>query len=189
MRGVVGGSVWACLWVAGCGGSSSPAVGTGADAATDGTSPVEASVEASPGDDDATADVGPGEDTGTVEAGGDGGCTGTGTTCRQCCRTNNAMGYQELVTAELQCACKPSVCGPIDGGAVDAGGGDASVLGTGACASTCGAKALPDATCGTCLDDATGTKAAPGECYTDVSTACQKDADCPGYVACLDGCK
>ena len=131
----------------------------------------------------------PAGDTGTGEAGGDGGCTGTGATCRQCCKTSNATGYQKLVTAELMCACRPSVCGAIDGGAGDAGGADASDLGVGACADTCAQKSLPDTTCDKCLNDATGTMADPGQCYTQVSTVCENDPGCVAYVTCATGCQ
>jgi hypothetical protein len=179
--------VWA--WVAGCGGSNasvSGGDGGAGDAATDGTSPVDTG---SPEDDGSTPEAAPGSDTGTPDGGGDAGCTGTGATCRQCCRTNDASGYQKLVTAEAACACKPSICGPIDGGAGDAAVADASDLGVGACADTCTTKAAPDAACDKCLDDATGTMAAPGECYTDVSTVCEKEPDCVAYVTCLTGCQ
>jgi hypothetical protein len=106
-----------------------------------------------------------------------------------CCPTNDPKGYQKLVTAELDCACSSSLCGALDGGATDAGDGDASTLGSGPCASTCATKALPDTTCDKCLADATGTMATPGQCYTDVSTPCEKDTDCVACVTCVTGCK
>jgi hypothetical protein len=187
-----GGWLVVCACGSGCGGTSANvgAGGNSPDAATDGT--VEASSEGGAGDapsgDSPTGDGPSGADTGTAEGGADAGCTGTGATCRQCCRTSFATGYDKLVVAELTCACKPSVCGPVDAGAAD-GGADGSDLGVGACASTCGTKSLPDATCDKCLTDATGTAADPGECYTEVSTACEKDTDCVAYVTCATACQ
>ena len=182
--------VVAGLGLLGCGGTSTSGVGAGdggpADAAMDGTSTAEAASDAAPGIDAPTFDVVPPE-TGPSEAGDDAGCTGTGTACRTCCRMDHAAGYKTLVTAELMCACKPSVCGPLEAGAGDAG--DASDLGVGACAGTCGGTVLPDATCDKCLTDATGSMADPGECYAPVSTACQADTDCVAYVTCLTGCQ
>lgn len=182
----------ACVWLLGCGGTSS-GVGAGdggSDASTDVTSSTETGSDgpASGNDGPTTGDVGTPAETGAPEAGDDAGCTGTGTTCRTCCRTDNPDGYKTLVTAELACACKPSVCGPLEAGAVD-GGSDASDLGVGACTGTCGGTTLPDTTCDKCLTDATGSMADPGECYTPVSTACEKDAKCVAYVTCLTGCQ
>jgi hypothetical protein len=193
IRTVAAGSVVVGVWVVGCGGTSASGVGSadgGSDAATDATSSMEGGGDdGSTGSDSPTGDVATTGDTGSAETGGDGGCTGTGATCRQCCRTGNAAGYKKLVAAELTCACKPSVCGPVEGGAGDAGGADGSDLGVGACASTCATQTLPDTTCDKCLGDATGTMANPGECYTDVSAACGKDADCVAYVTCVTGCQ
>jgi hypothetical protein len=153
------------------------------DGAIDGSSGGEAS------GDDSQASDGPAAETGTQEGGGDSGCTGTGATCRMCCRTTYATGYQKLVTAEAKCACVPTVCGPIDGGTDDDGGADASVLGSGACAATCTNKTLPDAACDKCLTQATGTMANQGVCYADVSMTCSKDTDCVAYVTCATGCQ
>jgi collagen type VII alpha len=190
MRRVGAGSV-ACVGLLACGGSSS-GVGAGdggSDASTDVTSSAETGGDGpASGDDGPTGDVGTPGETGAPEAGGDAGCTGTGTTCRTCCRTDNPDGYKTLVTAELACACKPSVCGPLEAGAGD-GGSDASDIGVGACTGTCGGTTLPDATCDKCLTDATGSMADPGECYTPVSTACENDAKCVAYVTCLTGCQ
>jgi hypothetical protein len=191
VRSVGAGSLAGVLLVA-CGGTSTSGVGAGdggaADASTDVTSAPETGGD-SAGNDGPTGDVGTPGETGAPEGGDDAGCTGTGTTCRTCCRMDDAAGYKKLVTAELACACKASVCGPLDGGAGDAGGSDASDLGVGACAGTCGGTTLPDATCDKCLTDATGSMADPGECYTPVSTACQGDTDCVAYVTCLMGCQ
>jgi len=186
------GFVVTCVGLLGCGGTSTSGVGSGdggSDAASDGTaSPDTGGDGAAAGGDGPTGDVATPGETGAPDAGGDAGCTGTGTTCRTCCRMDFATGYKKLVAAELACACKPSVCGPLEAGAGD-GGSDASDLGIGACAGTCGGTALPDATCDKCLTDATGSMADPGECYTPVSTACEMNTDCVAYVTCLTGCQ
>ncbi len=191
---VAAGSFAVGIGLVGCGGTSDAGVGGGDGgtvdgAAMDGTAAPETGSDASSGSDtQGGADVAMME-TGIPEAGGDAGCTGTGTTCRTCCRMSNAAGYKKLVEAELACACKPSVCGPLDAGAGDAGGSDASDLGVGACADTCGGTALPTMACDKCLTDATGSMGDPGECYTPVSTACESDTDCVAYVTCLTGCQ
>jgi hypothetical protein len=181
----------ACVWLLACGGSTA---GVGAGAGDGGSADVATDVTSSPetGGDGAAGNDGPSSDAGTMEtgaseAGDDAGCTGTGTTCRTCCRTDYATGYKQLVVAELACACSPSVCGPLEAGAGDAG--DASDLGVGACAGTCGGTTLPNATCDKCLTDATGSMGDPGECYGPVSTACEGETDCVAYVTCLTGCQ
>jgi hypothetical protein len=176
----------------GCGGTSA-GVGGGGDgglpdgSVLDGSSMAESGSDAAPVyDAPSGVDVAPME-AGNTEAGGDEGgavCTGTGTTCTACCRTNNPAGYKTIVTAALACACKPSICGPVDAGA----GSDASDIGVGACATTCGGTALPDATCDKCLTDATGSMGDPGECYAPVSMACEADPNCVAYYSCLSGC-
>lgn len=191
-RHVGAGSVAVCVCLLGCSGTSASAGGAGdggsADASTDGSS-AETGGDALASSDGPSGDVATPVETGAGEAGDDAGCTGTGTTCRTCCRTDFATGYKKLVTAELACACSPSVCGPLEAGAGDAGVSDASDLGVGACAGTCGGTTLPATACDKCLTDATGSMADPGECYTPVSTACETDTDCVNYVTCLTGCQ
>ncbi|HEY3820835.1 MAG TPA: hypothetical protein VGL81_26910 [Polyangiaceae bacterium] len=184
----------ACLGALGCGGTNA-GVGSGGDGgpadgagAMDGTSTADTGGDASGGNDATSGGDVATTETGSPEAGDDAGCTGTGMTCRTCCRTDYAAGYKKLVAAELACACKPSICGPLDAGAVD-GGSDASDLGIGACAGTCGGTTLPATACDKCLTDATGSMADPGECYTSVSMACEKDTDCVAYVTCATGCE
>jgi hypothetical protein len=176
----------------GCGGTSAGVGGNGGDggppdgSALDGPSTAESGSDTGPMyDAPSSFDVVPLE-TGTVEGGGDAGsaCTGTGATCTTCCRTNNPEGYKTIVTAALMCACKPSICGPVDAGVVS----DASDIGVGACATTCAGTAMPDATCDKCLTDATGSMGDPGACYGPVSTACEADPNCVAYYTCLSGC-
>lgn len=176
-----------CVGFVGCGGSSSSVPGGGdasVDAATD-AAQFETGADSGPtSGDDASGDDSPV----TVEAGSDGGCGGASASCRTCCRTEHTKGYDTLVVAEYECACKPGICGAVDGGAIDAGSADASTLGTGACANECATKSTPGAACDACLVDSVGTMASPGPCYADVSKACQADTDCTAYVTCLQGC-
>jgi hypothetical protein len=175
-----------CVWLVSCGGTSSSGSSPG-DASVDGATDGNAGGEA--GEEDGPPGDGSSNETSTTMEAGDGGCTGTGMTCRTCCRTTYTKGYDKLVTLELTCACGATVCGPLDSGIEeDAGAADASVLGTGACTTTCASKMTPDATCDKCLTQATGTMANPGVCYTDVATACMKDTDCTAYATCAMGC-
>jgi hypothetical protein len=186
MRWVAPVALPGCVWLVACGGSTSSGANPGGDASVDGA--VDGSAGGEAGEEDGPANDVSTSETSTMEA-GDGGCTGTGTTCRTCCRTTYTKGYDKLVTLELACACGATVCGPLDSGTEeDAGAADASVLGTGACTSTCASKMTPDTTCDKCLTQATGTMANPGVCYTDVSTACMKDTDCVAYATCAMGC-
>jgi hypothetical protein len=187
VRWVVRVALPGCVWLVACGGSTSGVKGGANDASADGTTDGNVSAEA--GEEDGPVNDVSTAETSTMEA-GDGGCTGTGTTCRMCCRTTYSKGYDKLVTLELTCACGATVCGPLDSGLEeDAGAADASVLGTGACTSTCASKMLPDTTCDKCLNQSVGTMAAPGVCYSDVSTACEMDTDCVAYATCEMGCQ
>jgi hypothetical protein len=167
---------------AGCGSSSN----TG----TDGGGGTKGSGQADTGTKDVTV-VDTGEDSMPEDSAppGDGGkvaCSGVkATDCEKCCIKAHPAGHHELVTAELACACeKPSLCGPLEGGK----GIDSGALDEGACKDSCGTSNPPDGHCLLCLDKATGTKKKPGDCYTDVDTACTKDPDCVTYKKCLAGC-
>ena len=106
--------------------------------------------------------------------------------CAGCCEKAFPVGHDQLVTAELDCACVgPKLCGGLESGVMI----DSGKLATGACGAYCGAtkKTRVDDDCKQCLREARGTVAKPGHCYTAVEGKCTS-APCKDYEACVAAC-
>jgi hypothetical protein len=173
-------SVFVSAVVVGCGsGSSTPDGGGFPD-----VHPADTGVDASA---DASGDViVPGEGSPEDAPIGDGGCAGVAKSdCLMCCAKAEPKGKKAMELAELGCACKPDLCGARG----EAGKGTGMGLGEGACVAECkDHKTAATKDCITCLDDAKGTKAKPGMCYTDVNTKCAMESGCMEYQACVASC-
>jgi hypothetical protein len=179
----------------GCGGSSS-SLGPGADASVSptgdgggqdaGVVPESGAGDGGGSSDDASTP----EDGGGTDAADAGSCDSLATRadCVACCDNTYAAGYSAFGVAIEECACEPDVCGPIDGGAPDAGAGaDAGEFGEGLCVGTCGTTTPPKGDCEKCMLDSLGTTASPGPCHAAV-TACESSVSCKRYLACTASC-
>jgi hypothetical protein len=183
--------------LAACGSSTSNDSG-GADAsmdATNGASNVDSGgMDASATD---ASDAAPPVDAAPV-------CPPTSANCMDCCNTNYPAGAQMFDTLTLQCACVPSLCGPLDGGAddagsvdagsadagsLDAGSEDAAVYGVGACsAATCSQTEEPSTACYNCLSDTLGSLANLGICGNALAGTCLTNAVCRPFLSCISQC-
>lgn len=170
---------------AGCSGSSS--AGPAADAGAKDATSTDAG--ANPGDSASDAQD----------------CLALGATsdsCRSCCATAYATGYDTFGNLTLACACAGSYCGPSEAGAPDANvgdggdaGGDAGqptddggLFGQASCAQTCNGMQDPDTACSNCIDQTLGNETVPGPCGLDVVTTCLPDTDCSAYFSCVENC-
>ncbi|MGO8999617.1 MAG: hypothetical protein ACLQVI_40345 [Polyangiaceae bacterium] len=198
-----------CALLVGCGSS-----GNNATSNDSGAPVVDGSVSDAFAGDGATADA---ED--AADAGPN--CLVQGTTesaCRACCENGFNAGYQIFAAETLACACQPALCGPPDGGSVEAGasdagdaavgdGGDAGVsdaameasddagaagdgspFGQSVCTASCNRTAAPDPTCNTCILDTLGSLTQEGPCATTVLSQCLNDATCSAYFGCVENC-
>jgi hypothetical protein len=175
---VLGGVVY------GCGGGSSS--GTDGGGAKDVQTAVDSPSESSSKDVMITPEEA-GEEASMMDgpAGEAGACKAVAKAdCKSCCEKAHPNGHKMHTAAQLSCACEPALCGPLEGGK----GFDSGALDEGACKDSCGTTTIPSPDCGKCLNTATGTKKAPGSCYTSVSTACNAEPECVAFTKCLVDC-
>jgi hypothetical protein len=187
-------AVGAFAWLTGCG-TSSTAVSVDSGTATDGSSGGAGDSSAAA---DSSADAGPN-------------CHPVGVTqtdCRSCCEKAFPTGSNSFDTYLLQCACAGEYCGPLEGGAPEAGSDDAGdagpsdaavadggaspsdggTYGNAVCTATCNGQAFPDTVCNDCLNAAIGSVNSAGPCQSHVLALCLGDMGCNQYLGCVENC-